>query len=130
MDFFDDLWFSIKEFANFCSFCALRKLTRGTCYLVFMVCLHSLQTAWQPLFERFCSARFSALSGVVQACENSIQGQKRQNINSLKVCWSAMGFFQNSSLMPSGHLFNGKNASLFNVRKISLHCSTTSLEER
>ena len=101
MDFFDDLWFSIKEFANFCSFCALRKLTRGTCYLVFMVCLHSLQTAWQPLFERFCSARFSALSGVVQACDNNIQGQirsgdqpfPRQHTNSLKVCWSAMGFF-------------------------------------
>ena len=53
-----------------------------------------------------------------------------QNSNSLKICWSPIGFLQNIDLISSGHLFNGKNASPFKVLKISLRCSTASFEER
>ena len=58
-----------------------------------------------------CCAHFYALSVVAQVWGNKIQGQTKsgeqlfplQNSNSLKVCWSPIGFLQNSLISSGQH---------------------------
>ena len=75
-----------------------------------------------------CLALFSATWQVAQDCESNVHlvnksgGQPfpSRNKSSLNVSKSPIGFFQNNSIMSSGHQSKGKKASPFMKCRISL----------